>query len=264
MGHGREMEHEGGNANLLRRQAATDDVDEVSAMLMKIAEQGRAGQKFTYNGKRVRLVRISSSAYARAVGDMKRHRKQASIQIGARVCQLVGFVITCVAIAFGTWYLAKEFQLVQKQFAFDADEVAQLRPVIPQLTETVKTLDGVVGGLNTGIQTAGQIVSGVENVTSLIGSGAGTELVQDVVQNATQIVGTAVSGLQDAGNQIGDSISDVLSGNATVQEGLRSAGSSFQSLGSDLVSGIRDTGQQIASTASNIFCGALPSVCGNK
>jgi len=258
------MEHEGGNANLLRRQTATDDVDEVSAMLMKIAEQGRAGQKFTYNGKRVSLVRISSSAYARAVGDMKRHRKQASIQIGARVCQLVAFVITCVAIAFGTWFLASLIEKMQNEFGSEADKIAQLRPAIPQLTQTVKTLDGIVGGLNTGIQTAGQIVSGVENVTSLIGSGAGTELVQDVVQNATQIVGSAVSGLEGAGNQIGDSISDVLSGNATVQEGLQSAGSAFQSFGSNLLGGIRDTGQQIASTASNIFCGALPSVCGNK
>merc|ERR1712144_149310 len=232
-----------------RRRVASSS-DEVSDALLRIAENGEIdlnsgdggrNRVYTYQGKRCR-ARVSSKDYARFVVKMRSYRRQSCVQISARVCQLVTFVLAAVAIAIGVWQLNLQMNLIDEGMVRDySDGAAKLRPSIPALEATVRDLDQIVTALNVGVNTAGEVVDGV--------------------QNATQVVGPALDDLQAAGNSIGTAVGGVLSGNSTIEDGLSDIGDAFSSFGNNLVSGLQETGQQIASSATSAFCGALSFLC---
>jgi len=252
-----------------RRRVASSS-DEVSDALLRIAENGEIdlnsgdggrNRVYTYQGKRCR-ARVSSKDYARFVVEMRSYKRQSCVQISARVCQLVTFVLAAVAIAIGVWQLNLQMNLIDEGMVRDySDGAVKLRPSIPALEATVRDLDQIVTALNVGVNTAGEVVDGVQNVTSLITSGQGAQFAADVVNNATQVVGPALDDLQAAGNSIGTAVGGVLSGNSTIEDGLSDIGDAFSSFGNNLVSGLQETGQQIASSATSAFCGALSFLC---
>ena len=257
-------------AHLLSARGGDSSVsraDQVSQELLEIAEAGlREGQHFTYKGKRLRngIIKVSSKEYAQFVVDVRKYRRQACIQISSRVCQLVAFVLTAVAVAIGTWSITLLFGELNDSFLGDASQLSiKLRPALTsgQLQKVVQDLSGVVGGLRKGVDTVGEVVSGVSNVTDVITEGGGRQYVADVVQNASSVVEPALQDLSAAGNTIGESISNVISGNSTLQEGLSSVGSAFTDFGNNLVSGLQTTGNQIAEASTEIFCGALSFFC---
>merc|ERR1739847_243289 len=235
-----------------RRRVASSS-DEVSDALLRIAENGEIdlnsgdggrNRVYTYQGKKCR-ARVSSKDYARFVVEMRSYRRQSCVQISARV-----------------WQLNLQMNLIDEGMVRDySDGAAKLRPSIPALEATVRDLDQIVTALNVGVNTAGEVVDGFQNVTSLITSGQGAQFAADVVNNATQVVGPALDDLQAAGNSIGTAVGGVLSGTSTIEDGLSDIGDAFSSFGNNLVSGLQETGQQIASSATSAFCGALSFLC---
>merc|ERR1712224_975848 len=192
-------------------------------------------------GKLVKFFRVRGDDYAKAVGEFRMQRKYGRRQIGFRVCQLVTFTLTVITIAVGTWALTVYvFDAMQYGFLDEAVPVAvQRRPAIPRLEKVVQDLIPVVGTLQKGVDTAGDVVDGVRNVTDVISSNATAEYASDVARNATS----------------------VLSGNQTVQEGLSTVGDAFSSFGNNLVDGLQQTGSQIADASQDIFCSALSFLC---
>ena len=190
------MEHEGGDttarttAELLG--ATPSMVDSTSAELLRIAENGGLAKnvRYTYKGKLVKFFRVRGDDYAKAVGEFRMQRKYGRRQIGFRVCQLVTFTLTVITIAVGTWALTVYvFDAMQYGFLDEAVPVAeQLRPAIPRLEKVVQDLIPVVGTLQKGVDTAGEVVDGVRNVTDVISSNATAEYVSDVARNATSVV----------------------------------------------------------------------------
>jgi len=190
------MEHEGGDttarttAELLG--ATPSMVDSTSAELLRIAENGGLAKnvRYTYKGKLVKFFRVRGDDYAKAVGEFRMQRKYGRRQIGFRVCQLVTFLAVVITIAVGTWALTVYvFDAMQTGFLDEAVPVAvQLRPAIPRLEKVVQDLIPVVGTLQKGVDTAGEVVDGVRNVTDVISSNATAEYVSDVARNATSVV----------------------------------------------------------------------------
>ncbi len=119
------------------------DTDEVSAAVLRLADEGGLAvdddgsggggavsrrTRFSYNGQACSLIKVPGKDFARVVSDVRRNRKQANIQICARVCQLFAFVLTAVGIAFATWGFSWQIEEMSKELGPVSDQALALRP----------------------------------------------------------------------------------------------------------------------------------------
>ena len=252
-------------SSLLRRNVHDENYDVlVSNELLRMAEDGGGSTKYNYvyNGRQCKGMKVKSADYTRAVSEFRKFRRQSCMQIAARVCQMFAFIVSALAIMIGVIAISVEMSNVSKELQPVSTEALNLRGSLIPLRKTVNDLNSVVTGLNTGISTAGTIVSGVQDVVDTISNPNNTaEYVGDVIQNSTQIVNQTISGLQDVGGQVGQTLDSVLSGNTTLVEGLNQTGQAFADFGQGLWETTQQTAQDIAGASVDAFCGALSFLC---
>jgi len=255
-------------SSLLRRNQNQQQRDEsyevlVSNELLRIAEDGggAARYNYTYNGRRVKPMLVSSKSYTRAVCEMRRNRRQACMQIAARSCQIVTFVLSALGIMAGVLAINFQIENMSRELRPVSQQAIDLQSALPEIQTTVLTLNDLVGGLNVGINTAGDIVGGVQNVIDGISSNQSAQYIGDVIQNSTKVVNETIQGLQEAGSKVGDEISSVLAGNTTVVQGAQNVGEAFASFGTSLWDQTQQIGNDIVSASTAAFCGALSFLC---
>jgi len=249
-------------ASLLRRGNESYDVL-VSNELLRIAEDGGGPvrYKYTYKGRRVKPMKVSSKEYTRAVCEMRKYRRQSCMQITARVCQIFAFVISALGIMAGVLAINYQIEFMSRELKPVATQAQDLQSALPQIQTTVVTLSDVVGGLNAGINVVGDVAGGVQNIVDGITSNQTSQYVGDVVRNSSQVVNQTIQGLQEAGATLGDELSSVLAGNTTVVDGVSNVGDAFVSFGTSLWDQTQQIGNDIAAASTAAFCGALSFLC---
>jgi hypothetical protein len=85
------------------------------------------------------------------------------MQIAARSCQIFTFVLSALGIMAGVLAINFQIETMSRELRPVAQQSLDLQSALPEIQTTVVTLNNLVGGLNTGIDTAGDIVGGVQN-----------------------------------------------------------------------------------------------------
>ena len=85
------------------------------------------------------------------------------MQIAARSCQIVTFVLSALGIMAGVLAINFQIENMSRELRPVSQQAIDLQSALPEIQTTVLTLNDLVGGLNVGINTAGDIVGGVQN-----------------------------------------------------------------------------------------------------